>query len=746
MPQIKRPEDPVLCERCTPYLPLLVDVSPASKPGTAHTQWWNETYGKLKPWVVQGLHPDRCELCRTLHARFSKCAGFDPQNTKISSSAQQLCAYKGWSHHTCTFRACGVDLTLAPVVPTVTMDDGEVVNAFAGRPVFQAFNPLLAQIWMAKCHDQHAACRPEYTAKDFDFSFRVIDVQEGRLLEAPPDLRYVALSYVWGGVKQVMLNKSNKTFLEQTGSITAEGLSETSGEFVHVKEEVEAEGRVIPRTIREAIRLCQLINERYLWTDSLCIMQDEEIHMGNGAWTNADKLAQIPKMDIIYGASALTVVAASGADSNAGLTGIHTSPTRTGQTVGKIGDQFFVSIQHDPMEAFWKSTLATRAWTFQEFLLSRRHMIFLPEQVVFHCRTLSWCEDHPMEYIDEATTSSGNASPAWTNSWQLRPLKIPESTDFAEDVWYPGIFINQTYASWLENFLQRRLTVPSDILFAFEGALSASTRLVGSFYQGLPIDYFCEALNWGVGQAGSTLSSVQAPYHGLSKRRPGFPSWSWTGWMWDLPPSESFNLHYQTKSPTQWNRIAIWGLLNTPNNSTPNSLAPYELSTPDADKWDALNIFPPRTFTLDDTWLTTRLPTSLTIARTTAIPSSCIILKTALAPIYIDTHSLPPHSNLHRAFHSPDFSAGSFGSGIGLSSALKADIEGGVKLKIMVVGSFFRGPDVKFSESTDEGNPTVKCLVVKEVGEGLFERVGTFWARCGEMVGVAWEEAVVVLQ
>ncbi|KAF2692270.1 heterokaryon incompatibility, partial [Lentithecium fluviatile CBS 122367] len=114
------------------------------------------------------------------------------------------------------------------------------------------------------------------------------------LVDASLDVRYVALSYAWGGVKQVMLNKTSREFLNQVGSI------------------------MIPQTIRDAIRLCQLLGERCLWKDSLCIMQDEEYRDGSGAWTNADKMAQIPRMDIIYGASALTVIAACGADSNTG--------------------------------------------------------------------------------------------------------------------------------------------------------------------------------------------------------------------------------------------------------------------------------------------------------------------------------------------------------------------------------------------------------------------------------------------
>jgi Heterokaryon incompatibility protein (HET) len=355
----------------------------------------------------------------------------------------------------------------------------------------------------------------------------------------------VALSYVWGGVKQVMLNKKTQKFLEREGAISVEGLKEPDGEYAHLRPELE--GRVVPRTIRDAVQLCQLLDERYLWTDSMCILQDDDFQQNNGAWTNADKLVQIPKMDIIYGASLLTVIAACGTDSSAGLPGVHNSSTRTKQVVGKIGDQIFMSVAGDPMDEFWLSKWAERAWTFQEFLLSKRHLIFLPEQVVYHCSTLSWSEDHSIEFVEEPETVM--AVPAWTRSYKLRPLQLPDALKWSDNVFFPAIFINDYTNSWLKNFLKRQLTVPSDILFAFDGALSASKRYIGEFHHGLPIKYFCESLQWLVGTDSMYTGGDRLPHQGLTQRREGFPSWSWTGWIWDVAKFEEFHTHYQGKTP-----------------------------------------------------------------------------------------------------------------------------------------------------------------------------------------------------
>jgi hypothetical protein len=730
---IKRPRSAVLCSQCTDLFPLLVDISAAGKSSVAYTEWWNATFGKVK-LSIQGLLPNKCELCRILHNAFLRLPGFESENTVVRISNHSLGTYKNLVYDTCVFRACGVRLALAPIVPVVTTDDGELISVFAGRPVLQSFNPMLAKLWMANCHQQHVACTPDYSSKDFDFSFRLIDVQEGRLVDAPSDARYVALSYVWGGVKQVMLKKSNKKFLEQAGSITPKGLTEAKGEFAYVKETVEAEERVIPRTIREAIQLCQLMNERYLWTDSLCILQDDDIQMGNGAWTNSDKMAQIPKMDIIYGASALTVIAACGADSNAGLPGVHATETRKSQTVGKIGDQVFLSVQDDPMEAFWSTIWESRAWTFQEFLLSKRHLIFLPEQVVFHCSTTSWCEDHP--YDDPI--AFGCSVPGWTRSWQLRPFQMPVRPMWADNIFFPAIFIDQYYSVWLSKFLKRRLTVPSDILIAFDGALSASKRHLGTFHQGLPVDFFCECLHWSVGKASMSYAD-KSPYQGLTQRRSGFPSWSWTGWMWNVAPSEEFAMKYAGKVPEHYNRVGIWGT----RVSARGNVELWSICAPDVKRWDCLNVFPGAALEADEHWMNNDLPNHLETVKKSAQPTNCLVIKTVTSYIFVSSQT---QNNILPVFPSSDFTSEKPLGGISLSSEWREKIEAGLRLQIIIIGSFFTGPDTKFPDQTDENDPHTKCLIVQQVGDGTFERLNTFVVRTSMMKRLDWTPIVAVLQ
>jgi hypothetical protein len=59
---------------------------------------------------------------------------------------------------------------------------------------------------------------------------------------------------------------------------------------------------ILPRTIRDAIEVTRAIDYRYLWVDSLCIIQDDE----------QDRDFQIAMMDQIYSNADLTIAAGSG--------------------------------------------------------------------------------------------------------------------------------------------------------------------------------------------------------------------------------------------------------------------------------------------------------------------------------------------------------------------------------------------------------------------------------------------------
>ena len=100
----------------------------------------------------------------------------------------------------------------------------------------------------------------------------------------------MALSYVWGAANQYKTLREDLDQLQQEGYLDRDDIA-------------------IPRTIRDAIGLVPLLRGRYLWVDSLCILQED----GEELWD------QIHGMASIYANATVTIVAAQGETADYGV-------------------------------------------------------------------------------------------------------------------------------------------------------------------------------------------------------------------------------------------------------------------------------------------------------------------------------------------------------------------------------------------------------------------------------------------
>lgn len=167
----------------------------------------------------------------------------------------------------------------------------------------------------------------------------------------------------------------------------------------------------LPKTFREAVEVCRVLNIGYLWIDSICIIQDSA----------RDWQIQSSQMHSIYHGSTLTLAAMDAIDSSHGLfipkvpfvDIIPLSPAfgdRRGQVY--VGPPTWNSFTHSygPFPEFmgycsWSQQmlgnisphiqiqsglLDTRAWAMQELRLSRRVLYFFKGHMIWKCTKAIW--------------------------------------------------------------------------------------------------------------------------------------------------------------------------------------------------------------------------------------------------------------------------------------------------------------------------------------------------------------------
>ena len=167
-----------------------------------------------------------------------------------------------------------------------------------------------------------STCDTEHSPKCFDTISQIsggarwlIDVVKGSLVPAKTGDHYAALSYVWGQTETVRTTEDNLVYLLEEGSI-----------FAHE--------RLLPKTIRDTIRLVKLLGIKYFWVDCLCIVQDDA----------KLKHAQIQEMGTVFARAYVTIIAANGWDANHGLRGIR-NVTEPRHLSSYAGDNFYESLQ-----------------------------------------------------------------------------------------------------------------------------------------------------------------------------------------------------------------------------------------------------------------------------------------------------------------------------------------------------------------------------------------------------------------
>jgi Heterokaryon incompatibility protein (HET) len=330
----------------------------------------------------------------------------------------------------------------------------------------------------------HRCQSADFFACPAKFPKRLLEIRTSqvRLTETSnevPDRPYATLSHCWG---------SHPTFQ----ILTAENLSK-------LKTEVHLES--LPRTFRDAIEVCRGLEIKYLWIDSLCIIQ-------RGKGSIEDWQVHIRSMREIY-ASGLVNISADRAscaedgflhprdpESIRPITIFEANPSQS--TLSVIDLELARS-------SLMESPIAKRGWVLQERLLSPRVLHFTPRQLFWECCELPLaCEMYP----------SGVPRLADQQNLNFAPFDITSLSSDSHMEWYRII----------EDYTNRKLTYPDKDKFAALVGVAQKVRkkkndryIAGLFQSHLP-----DALLWCIHPrfARETDGSPQTnPYRA--------PSWSW---------------------------------------------------------------------------------------------------------------------------------------------------------------------------------------------------------------------------
>lgn len=150
----------------------------------------------------------------------------------------------------------------------------------------------------------------------------------------------------------------------------------------------------LPPTFRDAVSVCRHLRIRYLWIDSLCIIQDSTADWKHESSTMAD----------VYSRSTLTIADDWSTNPNGGCFYSNRSSIRidTEDVVcvqstlsdGRRSSLYFCDHHKEPnLESIEENALSKRAWAFQERLLSPRILHFTQKQLFWECREAFYAED-----------------------------------------------------------------------------------------------------------------------------------------------------------------------------------------------------------------------------------------------------------------------------------------------------------------------------------------------------------------
>ncbi|KAG4443091.1 hypothetical protein IFR05_001417 [Cadophora sp. M221] len=346
----------------------------------------------------------------------------------------------------------------------------------------------MVQGWLHECLSNHKTCR-DCTRSDLGFMpTRLIEIAGAnhRLYETAgrPVESYAALSYCWGTAGQLMTTRG--TYQSHMAGI---------------------DPQILPATVRDAVEVTRKLGIKYIWIDSICIIQDDA----------SDKAIEIMQMELVYSQATVTIMASRAKSVHEGFLQ-ERLPTTSGFRDNQFqlpyrclnGDLDTVTLVPSLDDDFTEP-LNTRGWAMQERFLSAR----IIEYGTFQTR---WtCQDKRAVMPSDGFRAGLLNTEQQTEGLSRETLGALRGEPFIPSV-ASGVF--DLYDVWFNVvavYCERALTSESDRLPAISG--------LASRFAGLLNDEYCAGL-WRSRLAEDLLWSCTS-YPGVRPVQYQAPSWSW---------------------------------------------------------------------------------------------------------------------------------------------------------------------------------------------------------------------------
>ena len=375
--------------------------------------------------------------------------------------------------------------------------------------------------WLTDCVEHDDKCKSE---ESHFMPRRLLNVGSAQepcgpyLFEPKMSANYVCLSYCWGADTEGVLKTTKQTLDDHYRAIPYDRL---------------------PPTIRDAVIVCRHLGVPYLWVDSLCIVQDDEL-----SWLEDSR-----DMHKIYLNCHFTIAAQEPTSCKLGFLGrqrygdpkwqqkfttecpiegepvatkIHNRVSRRRRAINHPIEgepstiEVFIRpdiVEYSKDDSF-SFSLDTRGWCLQESLLPRRKLCFNGNEMSWECHRRRICECGHLRWAPSSVYGRLGASIKSKMGPPKRRWWDPQPGRRGED-----------WRTLVQDYAGRHLTQPTDKLTALSGLAQtiaeANRKADGTsdkYWAGLWSAEFLHDLTWRVKHPRATRvcsSNYRAP------------TWSW---------------------------------------------------------------------------------------------------------------------------------------------------------------------------------------------------------------------------